>query len=579
MVYIPSLTHSIAAILGDAQSQNPLLLADAYSSGGSLNLYIDKLGRVRGVEGWTKKNNAAVPTNTGNSAAMLRSLFMYRKIAAGSTTRQLLIALDDQTDEFELYHSTDLGVNWTFIVDLGAGSANSIPDWAVIGDELFFTNGVVVPRMWNGSSLTTAGATQLAAPTLADAGAGNLNGAGYKYRVVPIKANKTRKPASAASSALQVQNKRITVSWTADADVDVIGYEVWRTTGSSLDFYLVTFVSGRLTVSYVGDTLPDSELITRPAMSVVAAHGDPPPTGAYFCKAWKGRMLWGRTDSAPRKWFISDPGDPDSVYQDRSYVDCTDAASLGDVSTGGTPDFEGMFVIWCEKSVWFLSGTGVLINQILDWRLRRQSARTGTVHHRTVVRVPDGAVYTDQNGTVQRTRGSHLAYLTPEKDIRLLNGDGDDTIISFPKTTTLARLNPSHWRKAYAYDDSTHGMFVWVFPVDNGTEPSIAVAWNYWYGTWHEWDAHNFGHVCQAESATAANLLLAGEARTATGAFIYQLWNGDSRNGDNITYTLMTKPIYPPVFPGGLPDVMQEKRMEAAYLMFEKDASPTTITL
>lgn len=576
---VPSLELQIPAILGDAQSQNPLLLSNAYSPGGSLNIYMDKVGQIKTVDGWTKQNASAFTTDGGASAAMLRALYMYRKIAAGSTTRQVIFALDDQVNEFELNYSTDLGATKTLISDFGAGSVGSIPDFAVFGDSLCVVNGVIAPSFWDGTTFTVGGATQLAAPTLTDAGAGNLNGAGYKYRIVPIKANQVRKPGSVASAALQVQNRRIDVDWTADADTDVIGYEVWRTTGSGMDFYLVTFVSGRTTVNYDGDTLPDADLITRPVMSVVAAHGDAPPTGAFFCKPYKQRMLYGRTTNGPRTWWISDPGDPDSVYLDRSYVDCTDAQSLGDVSTGGTEDFEGVFVMWLQKSVWFFSGTGTVIDNVLDWRLRRQSARTGTVHHRTVMRVSKDAAYTDAEGTIQRTSGNMLAYLTPEKDIRLLDGRGNDTIISFPKADTLARINVSAWEKSYAYDDRTRGMFVWVFPADSDTEPSLSVAWNYWHGTWHEWTGTSFGHVCSAESTSVVNMLLAGEALKATGGFVYHLWNGNTRAGADITATLMTKPIYPPYEEGGPAEMRHEKRFETAFLRFPKDASPTTISL
>lgn len=583
---IPTQTLPISAFLGDAQSQSPFALSETYSSSGSLNLYIDKLGQILTLDGWLRQKATALTTDTGGSAAMMRALFMFRKIAAGATTRHLMVWLDDQVNECELWYSTDLGVTFTFITDFGAGSINTIPDWAVFGDQLYMANGVITPRYWDGTTLVNVGATQLGAPTLADAGAGQLNGS-VKYRLIPMLANKVRKPGSVASAALQVQNRRVTVSWTADADGSVVGYELYRTTGSGLDFYLVTYIDGRTTATYVGDTLPDSDLITRPALSVVAAHGDPPPS-TYYCVPHKGRVWWGRTDTFPRRWYWSDPGDADSVYTDRNYTDLTDAASLGDISTGGTGEFEGMIILWCEKSVWTVSGTGTIIGGDIDWRRRRTNAKTGTVNARAVVRVPTGAVYTDQDGTQKATSRNMLGFLSPQKDIRLFDGS-NDVIISFPKTVTLKRLNTTHQRKAYAYDDQTHGMYVWVFPADSDTEPSLSVAWNYWYGTWHEWTGTSFGHVTPSgESTTANDVILAGEALTATGAFVYKLWNGNTRDGASITATLMTKPIYPPVILSGgrqtlvgmsNPDMTHEKRIESLFLMFIKDASPTTITV
>lgn len=573
---IPTQSFLISALLGDAQSQSPFLLSQAYSPSGSVNLYINKLGQIRVVDGWTKQNAAAFTTDTGASAAMVRGLYMFRRVTS-TITRQLLMVLDDQVNEWELHYSTDLGVTKTFIADLGAGSVGFIPDFSTFGDELFICNGVIAPRMWDGTTLTTVGATQLAAPTLADGGPGQLNGSGFRYILVPIKASKVRKAGSVKSASIDVQNRRIDVSWTADADGTVIGYELWRTTGSGLDFFLVGYIDGRTTVAFT-DTLPDDVLITRPALSVVAAHGEAPPTGTYFCVPHKGRMWWGRTDTYPRRWYWSDPGDPDSVYTDRNYTDCTDSKSLGDVSTGGTGDYEGMLVLWHEKSVWTVSGTGVIIGNEIDWRKRRTNAKVGTVWHRAVGRVSQGAVYTDQGGSQVKTGKEMLAFLSPLKDIRLFDGQ-NDTFISYPKTDTLARMNITHAKKSYCYNDDTHGMLVWVFPIDAATEPNYSVAWNYVYGTWHEWDGTNFGHVVAAESSSDYAVVLAGDARTATGALIYKLWSGDTRNGSSITGTLMTKAIYPPAEADGPPDLSHEKRLESLFLLFAKDATPTDITV
>lgn len=573
---IQPLSLTIGAFLGDSQAQSVWSLPSIYSSSGSQNLYINKLGQIRTIDGFTRQAEEPYLTNTGGSSAMVRGLYMFRRIAAGTTTRQLMIVLDDQVNEWELWSSTDLGVSQTFIADLGASSVGYIPDWATFGDQLFITNGVMTPRMWDGTTLTLVGGTQLAAPTLADGGAGALNGAGYKYKVIPILANKVRKIGSVASASLDVQNRCITVSWTADADSNVLGYEIWRTTGSGLDFYLVAYSDGRTVVSFT-DVMTDRDLLTRAVLSVVASHGDAPPAGLYFCVPHKGRMWWGRTDTFPRRWYWSDPGDPDSVYTDRNYTDCTDAKSLGDVSTGGTGDFEGMIVLWHEKTVWTISGTGQIVEGVIDWRKRRSNAKTGAVTHRAVVRVSEGAVYLGQEGGPIKTRGNMLAFLTPQKDVRLFDGQ-NDTIISFPKKDTLARLTKAHAHKAYAYDDEDHGMYVWVLPVDGGTEPSLSVAWNYWYGTWHEWPGTNFGHVVTAESSANVNLLIAGEARTSSGAFLYQLWSGGTQAGADIVATFMSKPIYPPLVDGGPPNISQEKRLESILLLFEKEAFPVNFT-
>lgn len=571
------LSQLIPALLGDAQSQSPLLLSTAYSPGGSSNLWINKLGQILPISGYLRQNPAAFTTDGGGSDAVIRALYQYRKIAAGNTTRQVLFVLDDGVNEWELHYSTDLGVAKNLIMDFGAASVGRIPDFATFGDELFFVNGVITARMWNGLVLTDVGAAQLAAPALTAGGAGNKNGS-YKVRVVSLKSDGSRKPASVMSLALQVDDKQVNVAWGADADVTVVGYEVWSTTGSGLDFYRETYVDGRLTVAATLD-LADWDLITREVLAVVGSHGDPPPVGAYFCVPHKGRMWWLRTDTYPRRVWWSDPGDPDSVYTERSYTECTDAESIGDQLAGGTGDFEGMIVLWMERNIWVISGTGLIQGPSIDWRKRRSNASTGTVSVRAVVRVPKGAKYADQEGVLQTINGNVLAFLTPKKDIRIFNGK-DDTIISFSKSDTLQRLNTASARKAYAYADDAHGMLCWVFPSDHATEPDLTVAWNYLYGTMHEWPGTPFGHVLSAESDTETNILLAGDARViAPRALIYRLWNGDTQDGAAITATLMTKPLFPPVLEGGPPDMGYKKALHRLNLLFAKDASPSLLTV
>lgn len=575
---IDPLSLRLTAFLGDQQSQSPYLLPTIYSSSGSINLWIDKLGRIRTVDGWLRQG-AARTTDTGASAAMWRGLAHYRRVASGSISRQLIGYLDDQVNEAELWRSSDQGATWTLITDFGAGSVGFIPDFAQFGTELWIANGVIAPRVWDGTTLITAGGTQLAAPTLADGGAGQLNGAGYRYRQVPILASQQRKIGSVASSALDVQNRRITVTLQTDADTNVVGYELYRTTGSGMDYYLVTYIDGRTTASYT-DTLPDADLITRQALAVVAAHGDAPPTGAYFCVPHKRRMWWGRTDTYPLRWWHSDPGDADSVYQDTNFTELVDAGGdgIGDVSTGGIGDYENMIVLFCERSVWTVSGTGAIVGVEKDWRKKRSNATTGTVWHRTCVRVSVGSVYTDQNGSQVSTAKNMLAYLTPEKDIRLFDGK-DDIIISGPKQDTLRTLNMTHAKKSFAYKDVQHNMFVWVFPSNAATEPNYSVGWNYLYGTWHEWTGTSFGHAVVVESASETGVVLAGEALPATGGFVYKLWTGDTRDGSSITATLLTKPLYPPIMEGGPQDFRHKKRLDKAILLFEKDAAPTSLTL
>ena len=566
----------IPSLLGDAQSQSGFLLSAAYSPGGSTNLYIDKLGKIRSIKGYHQHGSFTV----GVSPAVVRALVQHRKISLQGTLRQVLMWLDNGYDRVEMHVSTDLGMTATSVIGFGPASVGQIPDFAHFGEDLFFVNGVISPRFWNGQVVAdTASNTQLLPPvTFPTPTTGPLTG-NYRHRVVPMRSVKDRKVSSAQSAVIQVTNAGIQVTWIPDVDTTVIGYEVYRTSGTGMDYYFVAYVDGRTTSSYT-DTLPDLDLILRTAMAMQASVGDPPPVGTRHIVAHKGRMFWMGTDTYPRRFWWSDPGDADSVYQDRHYAECSAGEQgLGDELMGGMGEYEGMIVFFLRNSVWTMSGTGMLVGDEIDWRLRRTDARVGTPSIRTVLRVPTGASYTDQDGQLRKTQGNMLVYLTMNNDIRLFDGQ-NDLIISYPKADTLKQINRAQMHKAYAYDDQEHGMYVWVIPPDQGneTEPLISVVWNYWYGTWHEWRETPFGHVIRAES-DRESIYLAGETRISVGAKIYQLWADHAFDGAPITGTLMTKPIYPPMEQGGEPDLSHEKRLNDLFLLFDRLASPLQVTV
>ncbi|NBU38853.1 MAG: hypothetical protein EBS32_11590, partial [Actinobacteria bacterium] len=120
---------------------------------------------------------------------------------------------------------------------------------------------------------------------------------------------------------------------------------------------------------------------------VLEEHGDAPPT-TYFAEPHKQRMWYLRTDTNPTRGYFSDPGDPESVYTGASYLDFSDAETVGDVITGGIGNYEGSLVVFTERAIWTISGTGQVIGNIVDWTRTRTNAQTGCVHHRTAVRVP-----------------------------------------------------------------------------------------------------------------------------------------------------------------------------------------------
>ena len=563
---IPLQVQLFDAFLGSQQGIHSIILPDVFSSGGSQNLWIDKYGRAKKVSGFTKQNSTAVTTDTGASATLCRALFPFRSNASAAFTRRLIGMFDDGVNEAEIWSSTDTGATWTFVQDLGAGSIGSIPDFAQLGNVLIFTNGVVAPRSYDGTTWATAGSTQLGAPTPSAGSSGNLRGH-YNWKLVPFKSDGTRKIGSVTSAQLLVEDKQVALSWTADADTDVVGYELYRTTGVGAIYYFVEYIDGRTTVAFTDNKEDDLILENR----VMEEHGDAPPSGAYKVEAHKQRMWYFRTDANTQTGWWSDPGDPDSVYTENNLT-FSDATSMGDVIVGAEGDYEGKLVVFQERSVWSISGTGDIIGDIPDWSRVRTNAGTGTVSGRAVVRIPAGSKFVDQNGAIRVTDVVSLAYFTPLGDIRLFDGD-NDLVISHPLKDICAGFNYAQRHKIVAVNDPEHAEAVWIFPYGSAGEPDRCVVWNYRWGVWYErdWD---FSCLAQLESSSDASVLLGGSNATATGGHAFLLWNGNSNNGTAIDAQWMTKTLYG-VNDQSLPALSNTKRWRWADFMFETEQTVT----
>jgi len=536
----PIQAQVFSVFLGTHEGIHSVALPAIYSSSGSRNLWIDKLGRAKKILGYSKQNSSAVTTNTGSAATRVRALRAYRQTGA-SFTRQLMGVFEAASSEYELWYSTDDGASWTFIADLGSGSVGSIPDFAQVDNTLFFANGVVAPRAWNGSALSTAGpSAKSPTPTsVVNTANGQLNGS-YSWKMVSVDDAEVRSAGSVTSNIIQLQDEQSNLSWTADSDTDITGYELYRTTGTGTTFYFVTFIDGRTTTSYT-DNASDLDILEN---RVNQEHGDAPATGSYFCEPHKQRLWWGRTNTNPRRVAWSDPGLPDQVGVN-NYLDFTDQSSVGDVVTGMVGDFEGMLVVFCERSIWTVSGTGQIVSDIMDWTRTKSNAVTGTAANRSIVRVPAGSVYTDSSGTQVTTSRVMLGYFTPLGDIRLFDGN-NDVVISTPVKETLKEFVYAELEKVHSVHDIENAHVVWFWP---GTSPddaecTKAVVWNYRWGVWYVWPDMPMASSTTIDTATDTQVVLVGEAQTAKGGFCYKFFDGDSFDGSNIPARWITKVIY-----------------------------------
>jgi hypothetical protein len=280
-------------------------------------------------------------------------------------------------------------------------------------------------------------------------------------------------------------------------------------------------------------------------------------------------MWWLRTDTFPTRGYWSDPGAPESVYNN-NYLDFSDSETVGDIITGAVGNYEGLLVVLTEAAVWTVSGTGAIIGDITDWTKTRTNAQVGCVGSRTVARVPAGSKFTDQLGQLQTTSVTSLAYFCPDGTLRLFDGD-NDLIISYPVKESLKTYNYEQRRKIWVLDDLHNKQIIWFYPAEGETEPSEAVCWNYQYGVMYKWEPMTFGHGCVVDTATDPHLLLTGEAIVATGGFVYEFFTGNSFSGAAIDSRWMTKTLYG-VNEQGQPALSNTKRWRWLDLLFKTTA-------
>lgn len=551
------------AFLGTQEGVHSVLLPDIFSSGGSYNVYIDKFARIRALSGKTILNQTTITTNGGGDATMIRGLIPYQATSGGSITRKLLAVADDQTNEWEIWVSSDGGGTFSFLYDAGSGSVGMIPDASQFGDKIYITNGKVQPRVYNGTTMAATGLTQSPTPTAAASATNGYLTGNYTYKLVSTIAG-VRQKGSATSTSILMAGGRVNLSWTADSNASVDGYEIYRTTGTGTLFHFLTAISGRLTVSYT-DFVNDAKLQEG---RILEEHGDAPPV-AYWCESHKQRMWWLRTDTNPTRAYWSDPGEPESVYA-FNYLDFSDSENVGDVITGAVGNYENLLVVFTEQAVWTVGGTGTKFGDITDWTQTRTAAATGSVGSRSCVRIPAGSKFQDATGQTQTTETSTLAYFTPLGDIRIFDGEGD-TVVSHALKDTVRDYAYAHRAKIHALLDIENDQAIWFLPSSTASEPDIAVAWSYRYGVWYKWTTNTtMGASTRITTSTDGHLLVVGNALTSEGGRVHSFLDGST--GPNAFW--VSKTIYG-MNEDGTPDYSRMKRWRWLDALFAVSGTAT----
>ena len=496
----PLTVHPFTSFLGTVDDINNVILPEVYSPRDSLNLYVDKMGRLKKIPGWSYLNDTPIVLDSNSQDSRGFGIFEYSTDAlgagvAGPDTGTLLIQVQGVSANTEVWASTDGGATWTYLTNSLLATAGRVYDFSQYKNIVYWSRGAVTTsggtavQTYNGTTVSSAGLTQSPTPSSsADSGGANLKG-NYKWKLVSMVGDQ-RQQGSAASTVLSLDGEQADISWSADSNTNVTGYELYRTTGTGELFYFVTAISGRTTTSYTDNTADRVILANR----ALQEYGDPPPAGAWWLEIHKDRAWYGAAGnndgSFPERLWYSDPGRPWSVGP-LNYVDITDSEGVVEALSGMTGGFEGQLVVWKPSGIWLISGTGAVINGVPDLYVRKSSATIGSIGHRTVTKIPAGAVFRDAKGTLHQTDKPTLAFMSPLGDIRIFDGN-TDTIVSADLPNVPTTGSGVRYRYAHCVHDHKRGMVIWWPP---GTAVSVAnspnlMVWDYRHGTWHQWDQY-----------------------------------------------------------------------------------------
>ncbi|KKL44609.1 hypothetical protein LCGC14_2363960, partial [marine sediment metagenome] len=383
--------------------------------------------------------------------------------------------------------------------------------------------------------------------------AGGIVGS-FRYRSANIDSAGVVGPASVATDVLTVEDNKIDLS---SITLGAGGARLYRDTADGTTFFWLADV----TTNAFTDDIDDRTLLT--SGKEPPNHGDPPPAGARFGMQHRALPLYLGTDARPNDFWYGDAGRGDSVPSDNH--DPVGEGEEGDHLVTGWPEYEGIAVLFKEQSIWTLAGDGRN-----TFNLERSQAQAGTVGKNSVALVPGGLKFRDSTGETLTIGKPVLAYLTPHGDARIFDGLAD-LIISSGAKDTFATMDYQYRDQAWV---RIYPPYHWIiFAIPTGDQTFTYMALDYTLGSWHKQDfLPNAACASLAETASANNVLLCGQAKTSVGGKVYQFFTGSTADGSNITSTIRTIPLH-----HGKPLDLQWLR--AVGSIFEAQASALTVTL
>ena len=509
---------------GVKEDEPVVLLSDVFSPGGSKNVFHDDRQRLTRLPGLDKLTASQILSSTA-----CRSLFEFIYESSGATVRELLAVFGASIYKIDVSAGTGSSIG----TDLA--TTDDFPGIDSIYDKAYVASGATKElKSYDGTTFANAGGSQPTAPTLADGGgAGGHKGTIYvKYRYV--KSDNSLGIASAASSPLLVEGRKITVTVT-NGPGGTQGKMIYLTTGDNdVFFYYAGVIDDNSTTTLTLD-VKDVDLIKAEELD---ADGDPPPTGTRVVVATQGVLWIGNKDGDRGSAWRSDRGLPESFHVLKKIRFATERgdeimAMLPGIDRAGETTRTTELMVFTRKAVYNLFGRSFHFDDTDLYAISKTKAPTGTLAGRSVVLLP--------------YQGDDVAaYIGSDRQIYINNGT-TAVPVSGPVQDTLSAINmaKAHLSFGVRIPPPIDGV-VWFFPKGSATLPDTGILWQASEDAWHIIEDHPkmMSGVLFQDSNLAFHVFF-GEGDSAVGGYIYEgLKSGENQiDGVNMTGRWRSKPL------------------------------------
>jgi hypothetical protein len=334
-------------------------------------------------------------------------------------------------------------------------------DYATAKNLLFLVDGAVAKKL-RGTTLENFGIERpSSAPTLAAGAAGAMSGT-FEVRVTYYNGNTGHESsASDTSNSVTLSSQQLDLSSVpVSADAQVTKRKIYiRNTQSQTSFRYAGEIADNSSTTATLNVNTATLVILAPTTT----QNDPPPSGITACAWWQSYMVVADDDNI----YWSQRDKPESFFAD----DYEPVGALDGQKITALVPFGDALLIFKTRSVYIVTGRSPA-----SWQLRPLFTDIGNLSKRSMVNA-GGAIYWWSHRGPVRWEGTD--YPTPIAELLLTPSD-------FEFDTETSHL-------IYGAADETNQLVLWTFPVDEGTENTKILPFNYKLNAFvaNKWDPMN----------------------------------------------------------------------------------------